>query len=205
MRVHVRVPTCKELWGGTAPAAQALPGQRGAFLQCPLLCSQFFEGKELRLKQEYFVVAATLQDIIRRFKASKFGSTDSVRIVFDSFPEQVRAHDALTRTLELILTPPRCTPGLEMFCGPSLGACAQLTGSGMPTCPHVPPLLCPQVAIQLNDTHPAMAIPELMRIFVDIEKLPWNKVERPDLAPGSPPLARTFPPAQGGGAGEPVL
>uniref|UniRef100_A0A8B9MRU7 Alpha-1,4 glucan phosphorylase n=1 Tax=Accipiter nisus TaxID=211598 RepID=A0A8B9MRU7_9AVES len=31
------------------------------------------------------------------------------------------------------------------------------------------------VAIQLNDTHPAMAIPELMRIFVDIEKLPWNK------------------------------
>ncbi|KAM6068930.1 LOW QUALITY PROTEIN: glycogen phosphorylase, liver form [Theristicus caerulescens] len=79
----------------------------------------FFEGKELRLKQEYFVVAATLQDIIRRFKASKFGSTDSVRTVFDSFPDQV--------------------------------------------------------AIQLNDTHPAMAIPELMRIFVDIEKLPWNK------------------------------
>ncbi|KFM02078.1 Glycogen phosphorylase, liver form, partial [Aptenodytes forsteri] len=76
----------------------------------------FFEGKELRLKQEYFVVAATLQDIIRRFKASKFGSTDSVRAVFDSFPDQV--------------------------------------------------------AIQLNDTHPAMAIPELMRIFVDIEKLP---------------------------------
>uniref|UniRef100_A0A8C6X6B5 Alpha-1,4 glucan phosphorylase n=1 Tax=Naja naja TaxID=35670 RepID=A0A8C6X6B5_NAJNA len=32
----------------------------------------FFEGKELRLKQEYFVVAATLQDIIRRFKSSKF-------------------------------------------------------------------------------------------------------------------------------------
>uniref|UniRef100_A0A8C3CML6 Alpha-1,4 glucan phosphorylase n=1 Tax=Cairina moschata TaxID=8855 RepID=A0A8C3CML6_CAIMO len=79
----------------------------------------FFEGKELRLKQEYFVVAATLQDILRRFKASKFGGTDSVRTVFDSFPDQV--------------------------------------------------------AIQLNDTHPAMAIPELMRIFVDIEKLPWNK------------------------------
>uniref|UniRef100_A0A670HLJ6 Alpha-1,4 glucan phosphorylase n=1 Tax=Podarcis muralis TaxID=64176 RepID=A0A670HLJ6_PODMU len=49
----------------------------------------FFEGKELRLKQEYFVVAATLQDIIRRFKASKFGSTESVRTAFDSFPDQV--------------------------------------------------------------------------------------------------------------------
>lgn len=33
-----------------------------------------------------------------------------------------------------------------------------------------------QVAIQLNDTHPSLAIPELMRIFVDIEKLPWSKV-----------------------------
>ncbi|KAG8449230.1 hypothetical protein GDO86_016050 [Hymenochirus boettgeri] len=79
----------------------------------------FFEGKELRLKQEYFVVAASLQDIIRRFKASKSGSQDSVQISFDSFPEKV--------------------------------------------------------AIQLNDTHPALGIPELMRIFLDIEKLPWEK------------------------------
>ncbi|XP_069807197.1 glycogen phosphorylase, liver form [Dendropsophus ebraccatus] len=79
----------------------------------------FFEGKELRLKQEYFVVAASLQDIIRRFKASKFGCRESVRTGFDSFPEKV--------------------------------------------------------AIQLNDTHPALGIPELMRIFLDIEKLPWEK------------------------------
>ncbi|XP_040853986.1 glycogen phosphorylase, liver form isoform X3 [Ochotona curzoniae] len=79
----------------------------------------FFEGKELRLKQEYFVVAATLQDVIRRFKASKPGSSSSAGTMFDAFPEQV--------------------------------------------------------AIQLNDTHPALAIPELMRIFVDIEKLPWAK------------------------------
>uniref|UniRef100_A0A7N8XU25 Alpha-1,4 glucan phosphorylase n=1 Tax=Mastacembelus armatus TaxID=205130 RepID=A0A7N8XU25_9TELE len=79
----------------------------------------FFEGKELRLKQEYFVVAATLQDIIRRFKASKFGSTEYVRMDLSTLPDKV--------------------------------------------------------AIQLNDTHPALAIPELMRILVDIEKLIWEK------------------------------
>ncbi|KAL4656237.1 glycogen phosphorylase, liver form-like [Arapaima gigas] len=78
----------------------------------------FFVGKELRLKQEYFVVAATLQDIIRRFKTSKRDSS-SPGISFDVFPDKV--------------------------------------------------------AIQLNDTHPALAIPELMRILVDIEKLPWDK------------------------------
>ncbi|KAM9317303.1 glycogen phosphorylase, brain form [Gastrophryne carolinensis] len=79
----------------------------------------FFEGKELRLKQEYFVVAATLQDIIRRFKSSKFGCRDPVRTCFDTFPDKV--------------------------------------------------------AIQLNDTHPALAIPELMRILVDIEGMEWDK------------------------------
>lgn len=79
----------------------------------------FFEGKELRLKQEYFMVAATLQDIIRRFKSSKFGSREAVRTSFDSFPDKV--------------------------------------------------------ALQLNDTHPSLAIPELMRILMDIEGLSWDK------------------------------
>uniref|UniRef100_A0A8D2LIR2 Alpha-1,4 glucan phosphorylase n=1 Tax=Varanus komodoensis TaxID=61221 RepID=A0A8D2LIR2_VARKO len=51
----------------------------------------FFEGKELRLKQEYFVVAATLQDIIRRFKSSKFGCRDPVRTCFETFPDKHQA------------------------------------------------------------------------------------------------------------------
>ncbi|XP_057677409.1 glycogen phosphorylase, muscle form [Corythoichthys intestinalis] len=79
----------------------------------------FFEGKELRLKQEYFVVSATLQDIIRRFKVSKFGSREIARTDFSKLPDKV--------------------------------------------------------AIQLNDTHPAMAIPELMRVLVDEEKLSWDQ------------------------------
>lgn len=79
----------------------------------------FFEGKELRLKQEYFMVAATLQDIIRRYKSSKFGSREAVRHNFDHFPDKV--------------------------------------------------------AIQLNDTHPSLAIPELMRILIDEEHIEWDK------------------------------
>ncbi|XP_026674564.1 glycogen phosphorylase isoform X2 [Ceratina calcarata] len=79
----------------------------------------FFEGKELRLKQEYFMVAATLQDIIRRYKASKFGSREHHRTDFDLFPDKV--------------------------------------------------------AIQLNDTHPSLAIPELMRVLIDVEGLSWEK------------------------------
>ena len=67
-------------------------------------------GRELRLKQQYFFVAATFQDIIRRFHKS----------------------------------------------GSAL--------SGLPD----------TVAVQLNDTHPAIAIPELMRILLDDEKLEWE-------------------------------
>lgn len=68
-----------------------------------------FVGQELRLKQEFFLVSATLQDIIRRFKKAH----DDWRL----FPEKV--------------------------------------------------------AIQCNDTHPNLAIPELMRVLLDEEGLSW--------------------------------
>ena len=48
------------------------------------------QGKELRLKQEYFLVAATLSDIIRRYKHSKFGVSSTTRDDFSNFPEKVR-------------------------------------------------------------------------------------------------------------------
>ncbi|MBI5178759.1 MAG: glycogen/starch/alpha-glucan phosphorylase [Nitrospinae bacterium] len=68
------------------------------------------EGKELRFKQQYFLVCATIQDIIRRHK--KHHSN------FDNFPDTV--------------------------------------------------------ALQLNDTHPVLAIPELMRILLDKENYSWE-------------------------------
>jgi starch phosphorylase len=47
------------------------------------------QGKELRLKQEYFLVAATLSDIIRRYKHSKFGVSETTRDDFITFPDKV--------------------------------------------------------------------------------------------------------------------
>ena len=69
------------------------------------------QGRELRLKQQYFFVAATLADILRRYKK-------------------------LNRNMS-----------------------------------ELPDF----VAIQLNDTHPAIAIPELMRLLMDEEGLAWNQ------------------------------
>jgi starch phosphorylase len=71
---------------------------------------QSLAGKELRLKQQYFFVASTLRDIIRRYR--KFHKT------YKEFPDNV--------------------------------------------------------AVQLNDTHPSIAIAELMRILVDEESIGWE-------------------------------
>ena len=68
------------------------------------------EGQELRLKQQYFFVCATFQDILRRYRKDNDN--------FDDFPDQV--------------------------------------------------------AVQLNDTHPSIAIPELMRVLMDVEGLTWE-------------------------------
>lgn len=77
-------------------------------------------GRELRLRQEYFFVAATLQDIIRRYQ------------------KHYRLYDD--------------QKGLRPF-----------------------DRFVHRTAIQLNDTHPALAIPELMRILVDREGLAWDE------------------------------
>jgi starch phosphorylase len=69
----------------------------------------FEAGKELRLRQEYFFVACSIHDIVRRYKAS--------HRTFDDFAAKV--------------------------------------------------------AIQLNDTHPAIGIAELMRVLIDSEGIPW--------------------------------
>lgn len=71
-----------------------------------------YMGKELRLKQQYFFVTCSLQDILRRFK--RYGNYD-----WKKFPEEA--------------------------------------------------------AIQLNDTHPSLAVPELMRLLIDQEGLGWDQ------------------------------
>jgi starch phosphorylase len=70
-----------------------------------------FEGKELRLRQQYFLVSCSLQDIIRRFKADGEG--------WELFPDRA--------------------------------------------------------FLQLNDTHPSLAIPELMRLLIDQHGLGWDQ------------------------------
>jgi glycogen phosphorylase len=71
-------------------------------------------GRELRLRQEYFFVSASLQDILRRYQHDHDG--------FAKLPDKV--------------------------------------------------------AIHLNDTHPAIAVPELMRLLLDIHGLDWDEAWR---------------------------
>jgi glycogen phosphorylase len=68
-------------------------------------------GRELRLKQQYFLVCCSLRDIIRRFR---FRNSN-----WEAFPDKV--------------------------------------------------------VIQLNDTHPVLAIPELMRLLVDENGVDWGQ------------------------------
>ncbi len=70
-----------------------------------------FMGQALRLMQEYFLVACSLADAVRRFKRSNSDWS----------------------------------------------------------------LFADKVAIQMNDTHPALSVPELMRILVDQEHLGWEE------------------------------
>lgn len=71
------------------------------------------EGKTLRLKQQYTLCSASLQDIIARFERRSGASVN-----WEEFPEKV--------------------------------------------------------AVQMNDTHPTLCIPELMRILIDIKGLSWK-------------------------------
>lgn len=66
-----------------------------------LLLLQMFEGKELRLKQEYFLVAASLQDLIRRFKSSTFGKNNE-KASFDHFPDKVRRYSSFSHDVFFI-------------------------------------------------------------------------------------------------------
>ena len=92
---------------------KAIEGKQRSETICSVLYpnDNTYIGKELRLKQQYFFVSATLQDIVARFK--------TLKRPFDQFPDFV--------------------------------------------------------AIQLNDTHPALGVAELMRILIDVEGLKWKK------------------------------
>lgn len=74
-----------------------------------------YEGKELRLKQQYFLVSSSIQNILYHFKKD-YG------LPLSQLPEKV--------------------------------------------------------VIQINDTHPSLAIPEMMRILMDEEKYDWDEAWR---------------------------
>lgn len=74
----------------------------------------YYEGRILRIKQEYFLVSAGIQTIVRNYKSRHKDLKD--------FPKYIALH--------------------------------------------------------INDTHPSMMIPEMMRIFMDVEGLGWDEAWR---------------------------
>ena len=73
-----------------------------------------FEGKELRLKQEYFLCAATLHDVVRRYKASRY---DKKKIFILKFSNK-------TPHLLFSLNTPRLSgSGVAMLPGPASTRC----------------------------------------------------------------------------------
>ncbi|MDR2580648.1 MAG: glycogen/starch/alpha-glucan phosphorylase [Fibromonadaceae bacterium] len=97
-------------------------------------------GKKLRLKQQYFLCSASLQDIIRRYERG-----DDVRSAIEKFAKMNKISSSELNLLSL---------GQEVRRELLLN---------FPS----------KVAIQLNDTHPAVAIPELMRLLMDVYGLSW--------------------------------
>ncbi|UJR30806.1 hypothetical protein I4U23_018324 [Adineta vaga] len=99
------------------------------------------EGRELRLKQEYFLIAASLHDILRRFKGEKRWQKSLKKETKQQnlqIPNKQPHHKSISATF------------VDFRCMPEM------------------------VAIQLNDTHPSLAIPEMMRLLLDIEHLSWD-------------------------------
>jgi len=99
-------------------------------------------GKKLRLKQQYFLCAASLQDIIRRYE---------------------RGNDVQAAIEKLAKVNKISSSGLTLLNLEQVERRKLLAN------------LPKKIAIQLNDTHPAIAIPELMRLLVDIYKLSWSE------------------------------
>ncbi|PRQ40679.1 putative glycogen phosphorylase [Rosa chinensis] len=100
----------------TGEHAKAYAAIKNAEKICYILYpgDETMEGKSLRLKQQYTLCSASLQDIIARFERR---SGDPVN--WEKFPEKV--------------------------------------------------------AVQMNDTHPTLCIPELIRILVDVKGLSWKE------------------------------